>query len=152
VEGRSREAVALAPHQRVGQRFAGNEQFAALLSEIAQREADIGEESAGQQIDLLLVHQFAGQPDRVLRPPGVVAADHLERPAEHAAGGIDLLDGQLPAVAIRQGERRHRGVGVDLADPDRCCLGGAGDGGGRERCRGRGQKNAAGEGHVSLLR
>jgi hypothetical protein len=64
------------------------------------READIGQEGAAQRVDLLVGHQFVGQPHRILGLAAVVAADHLELAAEHAAGGIDLLDGQLPAVAI----------------------------------------------------
>ena len=73
------------------------------------READVGQERAGEQVDFLVVDQFAGEADRVLRPAGVVAADHLDLAAEHAAGGVDLLDRELPAVAVgqREGGRRR---------------------------------------------
>ena len=70
--------------------------------------------------DVLAREQLLGDAHRVARRAAVVAEHDLElAAAEHAALGVDLVLGQLHAVAIGHGERRHAAVGVELADPDR---------------------------------
>ena len=70
--------------------------------------------------------QLLGDAHRVARVAVVVARDHLELLAEHAAGGVDLLDRELPALLVRLEEGGLRLVAVDLADLDGALRAGAG--------------------------
>jgi hypothetical protein len=70
---------------------------------------------------------------------GIVARDHLDAAAEQSAAGIDLLDRQLPRLAIGHQKLRDRRVAVDLADSDRPRRLRAG------RCRQRGTGRGSGE-------
>ena len=63
--------------------------------------------------------ELVGDAHRVARVRAVVARDHLELLAEHAALGVDLLDRELPALLVRLEEGRLRLVAVELADLDR---------------------------------
>ena len=132
--------VALGPGDGVAQGFGGDEKHLVPAGEIGDRQTDVGEEGAGQQHHLLAAHQLLGEAHGVAGLAPVVARDHLERPAENAALGVDLVQRQLPAVAIRHGEGGQRpGVAVELADPDR--LGGepaSGD-------KGRGERHGRGK-------
>ena len=87
------------------------------LAAIDDRQAGIAR-GAGfhrdQGIHLLLKHQRIERLLRALGAAAVVGDDQLERPAEHAAGGVDLLDGELSGLDHR---RRHHAVGA--AEPDR---------------------------------
>ena len=115
--------MALLPGERGRERLGGDEQHLLLLGEIGHREADVGEEGAGQQRHALARDQLVGERHGVGRLAAVVARDHLERAAaEHAAGGVDLLDRELPALLVGQREPRKARVAVDLADLDRFLL------------------------------
>jgi hypothetical protein len=114
--------VALAPDERIGQGLAGHEEAPVLVGEIAERQSDIGQEAAGQQADLLGIHQLSGQANRILRPSGIVAEDGFDPPADDAAGGVDLLLRQHPGIAVGLQEGGLGGVAVDLADADRLAL------------------------------
>jgi len=70
-----------------------------------------------------------GDPHGVTGIAAVVARNHFELPAEHAALGVDLLDRELHALAIGLEEGGRRLVAVELADFDRL------RGGGRDQRR-----------------
>jgi hypothetical protein len=143
------EAVAPRPDEGVGQRLARHEEAAVLVAEIGQRQADIAEEAAGQQVDALAVQQFAGVADGVLRAAGVVAEHRLDPPPVDAPGGVGFLDRHDPGIAVGGEEGGLRGVAVDLADADRRVLG---KGRGCQHGRARQQGGAAGKdgGHGAL--
>jgi hypothetical protein len=101
---------------RIGQRLRRDEQHLGAQCEVGDREPDVRQEGAGKQRHFLLRDELGRQPDRVFRPAGVVARHDLDRPAEHAATGVRLLDRQLPSQPVRQRELRNRRVAVDLAD------------------------------------
>src|SRR5690606_11703835 len=64
-----------------------------------------------------------------------VARDDFKRFAEHTASGVDLLESQLPPLAIGFKKGRLRLVAVNFANTDRliaCC----GDGRRHDRCNG----------------
>ena len=111
-------AVALRPGDGVGQRFGGEEEHLLLVGEIADGEADVGQERAGQHRDVLARHQFVGGGLRIGRLAAVILGDDDELLAVDAAGGVDFLDRELPALAIGLGEGRQQRIAVDLADLD----------------------------------
>ncbi len=77
-----------------------------------------GQERARQHRHVLARHQFVGRGLRVRRLAAVILGDDDELLAVDAAGGVDLLDRELPALAIGLGERRQQRIAVDLADLD----------------------------------
>ena len=107
------------PDEGVRERLAGHEQDPVLPGEVADREADIRQISACQQIDLVPAHELLRRADRDAGFAFVVPADDLQLAPEKAAFRVDLFDRQLPAATIGQGERGGAAIGVDLADPDR---------------------------------
>ena len=110
----------LRPRQRFRERLRRDEHDLVLLGPVGDGETDVRQERAGDQRDLLGLHQILGLLDRLRRLALVVAEDHLELPAEDASLGIDLLDGHLGAELVRAGERRpDAAVRIDLADLDR---------------------------------
>ena len=62
--------------------------------------------------------QFLGDAHRFAGIAVVVARDHLELLAEHAALGVDLFDRQFPALLVGLEEGGLRLVAVELADLD----------------------------------
>src|SRR5690606_18354179 len=102
----------------------GEEENLALLREVREREADVGEEAAGQHVDPLAREELLGHPDGIARAGTIVAGDDLELLAVDAAGRVDLLQRELPALAIGIQERGLCLVAVDLADADRVLRGG----------------------------
>ena len=89
--------------------------------------------------DVLARQQLLGDAHRIARRRAVVAEDDLElAPAQHAALGVDLVLGQLHAVAVGHGERREAAVGVELADLHGLAL--------RQRRQGRKSQSRHGEG------
>jgi len=56
---------------------------------------------------------------RVRRLAAVVLRDDLELLAVDAARRVDLVERELPALAIGLGEGRQPRIGIDLADLDR---------------------------------
>src|SRR5262245_59048369 len=77
------------------------------------------EERAGDDVGALAGDQLVGDTHRVARARAVVARDHLELLAEHAALGVDLLDRELPALLVGIEEGRLCLVAVELADLER---------------------------------
>ncbi len=77
-----------------------------------------GQERAGQHRDVLARHQLVGRGLRIRRLAAVVLGDDDELLAVDAAGRVDLLHRELPALAIGLGEGRQQRVAVDLADLD----------------------------------
>ena len=77
------------------------------------------EERAGDDVDALAGDELVGDAHGIAGIGAVVARDHLELLAEHAALGVDLLDRQLPALLVGVEEGRLRLVAVELADLDR---------------------------------
>ena len=119
-----RVPVAGLPHDLVGQRLGGEEQDLALLREVRHREADVGRERSHQQRGLFAREELLGDADRIPRIAVVVARDHLEGSAEHAARAVDLGHGELHALLVRLEERRENLVAVELAEADRLSEGG----------------------------
>ena len=113
-----RVGVAALPHQRIRQGFPRDVQRLVLQCEVAERQPDVGQEPAGQQVRMAVPHQLPRQPHRGLRLAGIIPADHLQLAAQHPAGLVHLRHGELPAVAVGQGEGGDGGVAVDLPDPD----------------------------------
>ena len=112
--------VALRPRDRLGQRLGRHEQRLVLLGPVGDRQADVREERAGDQRDLLAGDQLLGLLHRLGRLALVVAKDDLDLAAEDAAPGVDLLDRHLDGLLVGPGERRADAAeGVDLADLDR---------------------------------
>ena len=127
-----RVAIALRERDRVGKRFGGEEKNLLLLGVVGDRETDVGEEGSRQHCNAVVRDELVRGGDRVRRLAAVVLADHLEFLAVDAAGRINFVERELPALAIGFGERGDRRVGVDLADLDRVVgYGGAGAGEGR---------------------
>ena len=110
--------VAVLPGDLVGERLGGEEEHFLLAGKIGDREADVGEESPREHRHAFARHQFLGDAHRFARIGAVVARDHLELLAEHAAFGVDLLDRHLHALLVRVEEGGHRLVAVQLADLD----------------------------------
>src|SRR5262245_15605609 len=79
----------------------------------------MGEEGAGDDVRSLAGDELVGDAHRVARARAVVARDHLELLAEHAALGVDLLDRELPALLVRIEEGGLGLVAVELADLER---------------------------------
>src|SRR5262249_35355882 len=96
----------------------GEKKYLLLVGKVADGKADIGEERAGEHRDVLARHQLVGGGLRIGRLAAVVLGDHDQLLAIDAAGGVDLLHGKLPALAVRLGEGRQGRVAVDLADLD----------------------------------
>ncbi len=61
---------------------------------------------AGDQRHAVAGH-LVGDRHRLLRVAGVVADIEIELLAEHAAGGVDVLDGQLARRSSSVDRRRH---------------------------------------------
>ena len=127
-------AVALRHGQGVGQRLGRDEEGFLLFGVVADREADVGEEGSEEEGDPLVGDQFVGDANGVGRGAAVVATDDLQGSSvQDAAGGVDFLYRELPALAVGVGEGRHARVGEEFADLDAllglgridCCEGGA---------------------------
>src|SRR6185369_11514753 len=93
-------AVALLPDQCIRERLRSQKEHLPLLGEVGDCKADMGENGAGQEIDLLRIDQLGCLRNRDIRLAGIVAGDDLELAAEHAALLVDLVAGELPALAI----------------------------------------------------
>src|SRR5262249_33482965 len=78
-----------------------------------------GEERAGDDVHALAGDELVGDAHGIAGARAVVARNHLELLAEHAALGVDVLDRELPASLIGLEECRLRLVAVELADLDR---------------------------------
>src|SRR5215831_18149662 len=118
-------AVAVLPHDLVGERLGREEQHLPLFREVGDCEADVGRERAHEEGDLLAREQLLGDTHRVARVAVVVARDDLDPAAEDSARGVDLVLRELPTLAVRLEKRREHLVAVELADLDRLLGGGA---------------------------
>ena len=147
-------AIALRHRDRVGQGLGGEEEDFLLLGEIADGKADMREEGAGQHDHLVAGDEFVGGRHGIGGLAVVVLGNHHQLLAVDAAGGVDLLDRELPALAVGLGERRQRRVAIDLADLDLVLRDGAGRGrkarrGGHDHGKTSAQKKIA-RSHTSL--
>src|SRR5690606_672701 len=79
----------------------------------------VRQEGAEEQIDLLARDELLGHAHRIAGVAVVVAGDDLDLASEQPPGGVDLLERELPALAVRLVEGRLRLVAVQLADADR---------------------------------
>ena len=116
--------VSVLPGDLVGEGFGREEEHLLLAGELGDREPDMGEERAGDDIHALAGDELIGDAHGVTRRCAIVAGDDLEFLAEHAPFGVDFLDRELPAFPVGLEEGRLRLVAVELADLDR----GLGDG------------------------
>ena len=86
---------ALVAGDRVGERHGGGDQPVVALGDLADRERRAGVHRAGEEVDLADLEELL----RLLRGDGrvrfLVLVEQLELAAEHAAGGVDLLGGQI---------------------------------------------------------
>src|SRR5216684_7188782 len=98
--------IALGPGDGVGQRLGGEEENLLLVGEIADGQSNIGQERTGEHRHVLARYQFVGGGLRVGGFAAVILGDDDELLAVDAAGGIDFLDRELPALAIGLGECR----------------------------------------------
>ena len=110
--------VAVIPGDLVGQRFSGEEEHLFLAGKLGHGKPDVRKKSAGQNVDALARHQFIGDTNRIAGIRSIVARDHLELLAEHAALGIDLLDRHFPSLLVGIEKRGLRFVAIQLADLD----------------------------------
>ena len=118
--------VAVVPDDLVGERLGGDEQHFLLVGEVRHRQPDVRGEGAHEDLDLLPREQFLGNAHRVAGGAAVVARDHLQLAAVDAAGGVDLVERELPALLVRLKECRECLVAVQLAELDRLRLRGEG--------------------------
>ena len=118
-----RVAIAVLPHDFVGQRLRGDKDDFALGGEVAHRQADVRREGAHQEAHLLARDEFLGHPYGVARVAVVVARDHLDLAAQDPSGLVDLLERELPAFFVGVEEGGEDLVAVELADLDRLGLG-----------------------------
>ena len=72
-----------------------------------------------RMFDALAGHQLFGDAHRVAGIGAVVARNDFELFAEHAAGGVDLFDRQLPALPVGLEKGGLALVAVEFADLDR---------------------------------
>src|SRR5262249_29517095 len=80
---------------------------------------DIGQEGAGDDVHSFAGDELVGDADGIAGGRTVVARDHFELLAEHAALGIDVLDRELPALLVGFEECGLCLIAVELADLDR---------------------------------
>ena len=112
-------AVAVRPGDLVGQRLGGEKEHLLLAGEFRDRQSDIGQKRAEENVEIAAGRQFLGDPHRVARIGAVVARDDLKLPAQHAAGGVDLIDSHFPALLVGVEKGRLALVAIELADLDR---------------------------------
>jgi hypothetical protein len=120
--------LAFGERDRVGERLGGKKEDLLLLGVVGHSETDVGKEGSSEHRDAVVRDEPVRRGDRVRRLAAVVLADHLEFLAVDAPGRVDLVERELPALAIGFCEGGDRRVGVDLADLDRV-VGGGGAGG-----------------------
>ena len=117
-----------------GERYRGGDQLAGALGELADRKRRAGADGAGEEVDLGDLEQLLRLLHRHRGIGFFVLVQQLDRTSHDAAGGVDLLDGEIEAPphllsdpGIGAAERRHH------ADLDRVGGANAGDRGRREQ-------------------
>ena len=113
-----RIAISLRPGDRIRQRLGRQEEHLLLVGKVAHGQADVRQERARQHGDFLARHQFVRGGQCLGRLAAVVLRDHDQLLAVYAAGRVDFLQRELPALAVGLGEGRQQRVAVDLADLD----------------------------------
>src|SRR5207248_9294344 len=103
----------------VGQRFRSKEEYFVLAGKFGHGEADVGQKRAGEHVEAFARGELLRDADRIPRVAAVIARDELDLLAEHAACGVDLIDGEIETLFVRLQKRRLRLVAVELADADR---------------------------------
>src|SRR5262249_11092460 len=76
------------------------------------------QDGAAQQVYAFVEDEIVGRADRIAGIGTVVARHDLKFPPQHAAGGVDLLDREIHALAIGAHVGGHRFVAVDVSDAD----------------------------------
>src|SRR6266850_2251878 len=115
--------VAVVPREPRGLAVGGEVQDLGVLRVRGDGEAHRARDAPGQEVDLILKNKLAGGLDGLVGLQLVVAINELERPAENAAGVVDLLRRQRQAFLVGEGvDRGDAAIGVDLADLDRLGL------------------------------
>src|SRR5882724_10249662 len=115
--------VAVVPREPRGLAVGGEVQDLGVLGVRGDGEAHRARDAPGQEVDLILKNKLAGGLDGLVGLQLVVAMNELERPAENAAGVVDLLRRQRQAFLVGEGvDRGDAAIGVDLADLDRLGL------------------------------
>jgi hypothetical protein len=114
-----RIAIALGERDRVGERLGGEKENLLLFGVVGHCEADVGEECSREHLDAVAGDELVGCGDRVRGLAAIVLADHLKLLAVNAARRVDLVESELPALAIGLGEGGDRRIGIDFADLDR---------------------------------
>ena len=74
-----------------------------------------GIDRADDEMDLVAEGELLREVDRLGRVAGGVAGQQLDLAAEDAAGGVDLLDGQLHALVLGQCGGRQAGRSATTA-------------------------------------
>src|SRR5439155_25440060 len=108
--------VPVLPGDLVGQRLGRQEEHLLLARELGDREADIGQESTGDDVCPLARDELVGSANRVARIRTIIARDKFKLFAEDTRLGIDLFDCEFPALLVRLEERRLPLVTVELTD------------------------------------
>ena len=94
-----RVAVAAARQLRRRRRRREHQQAAALV-DIGRRDRDVRVEVADDRDHVGVVGEALGDQPAAVDRLAVVAADEADRAAEHAAVGVDLLDGHVEALGV----------------------------------------------------
>ena len=108
--------VPVLPGDLVGQRLGRQEEHLLLARELGDREADIGQESTGDDVCPLARDELVGNANRVARVCTIIARDKFKLFAEDTGLGVDFLDCELPALLVRFEERRLPLVTIELTD------------------------------------
>ena len=111
-------AVAVLPDDLVSQRLRGQKENFLLLGKVGQRQADVRQEGAGQDIDFFTREQLFGGAHGFAGVGVVVTDDQLEFFAVDAACGIDLFNRQVHAFFVGLEKSGLGFVAVDLTDLD----------------------------------
>ena len=107
----------------VGQRFRGDKERLFLVGKVGHGEADIRQEGADQHGHAFAGDEFFCHADGIAWSGTVITDDKLKfAAAEYAALGVDFIEGEIEAVAIRHGEGGHAAIAVELTDFDRGLL------------------------------
>jgi hypothetical protein len=114
-----RVAVAVLPHDLVGERLGGDKQDLALGGEVGHGQAYVRCKGSHENVDPLARDQLLGHAHGIARRAAVVAHHQLQLASEHPTAGIDLLQREIHTLLVRLEEGREYLVAVQLPDLDR---------------------------------
>ena len=90
---------------------------------VSQRQAHIGQKSAGKDIYFFMAGEFHRMSQSFFRAATVIARNDLNLAPQQAPGCVNFLYSQFPTLTVGRGELGHAGIAVDFADFDRASLG-----------------------------